>query len=422
MNNFLLIILSSILVCCCNFQRGIAFSLGSYNSNNINNNNRRHFRPTKTSPKIGHRSTTHYYSVPPTQEETTTTTTTTTTEAATDVATKLRRQAEQIRLEAQKLDLALTTQKIDTIEQRYAAPEKEYIFCFVSFCLLSSVWKILWKLSYVGKEIGKEGTVLIDWFVVQPFSMILFFVVAGYHRLNNKSWLAKHPEEAANLKSQLKLLNDRLLGNTNDAYDDGSGSGKATSTSTSTTSSSSRFFPSTLPTTTASQVQEAEEVELTTTITKNDSEPSTTTTTKTTTTSSLTSDNNRNSKKKNKKEFPQNPIAGFDESDLVLYLPVGAYYCICLCIVGGLFIFCRCEFLLIPMICFLLTFYIYLVHFLSFFMQQYVYFSSSCSSSPRSRTSNVHYTITTSGTTTTTNKKLQTKQPRRSMSVFRMQH
>ena len=152
-------------------------------------------------------------------------------------------------------------------------------------------------------------------FCYAPLSLLQFILFSC--RLNNSAWLEKHPQEAVDLKNQLQQLNDRLLGN-----DD---------TASSTSTSSSRFFPHTPSKSEAPDTETTTEQELTT---KPSSTASIATSTNTSSSSSKVSTTKEDLEPPKKKKsnndnksikFPKNPIAGFDEPDLVAYLPVGTY-------------------------------------------------------------------------------------------------
>jgi hypothetical protein len=158
-------------------------------------------------------------------------------------ASRLQEQAQKMRLEAQKLDMALTSKKIEALEAK----------------------------------------------------------------INNPNWLAKHPDEASQLMTQLQLLQDRLLGKTTTTM--------STATATTAKSSLSRFFPPAVSSS-ASSVQEPSSL-------------SQTTKTATRRTSSSDQTNSDNEDKEDTattttNNFPtnQNPLAGFDDEDLKAFVPV----------------------------------------------------------------------------------------------------
>ena len=97
------------VTCHFQFQVGNSFTPCSYS-----NNQNALFSLRSRSNINGNR----FHSLPPTREDDATTSSGSAA-AIEDEASKLMRQAEQMRLEAEKMDLALTSQKIDTIEQRY---------------------------------------------------------------------------------------------------------------------------------------------------------------------------------------------------------------------------------------------------------------------------------------------------------------
>lgn len=147
-------------------------------------------------------------------------------------AARLRKEAEIMRLQAEQMDMTLTLQKIDALESK----------------------------------------------------------------LKNKAWLAKHPDQEAELQTQLQRLNDKLT--------------KASSTSSSSTNTEKDSSSPKLETT-ATTVSGLKPVTSSSVAPKQEKRPAASRSLEPSSSSST-----------QKKKIPETPMAGFDQEDLDLYIPI----------------------------------------------------------------------------------------------------
>ena len=126
-------------------------------------------------------------------------------------------------------------------------------------------------------------------------SLTLQKIQALESKLGNKAWLSKHPDQEADLQAQLQRLNDKLIGT----------SSSSPPPTTTTTSHRNRLDPLGTDTTLVSSGMVSKSPK---TFSASSYEPAT----------------SANKKNNNKKQeiVPETPLAGFDQEDLDLYIPV----------------------------------------------------------------------------------------------------